>query len=76
MILAVVWIISALLGAGLAAYFLHGAFPWFTMLWLLVPLIAVLRSRDAKRIGFSAVRVKDFLAVTTVNVAAQIAIVA
>jgi membrane protease YdiL (CAAX protease family) len=35
--------LSVLLGA---------SFPLFTLLWLAVPLVAVLRSRDASRVGF------------------------
>ncbi len=68
------WIISAFLCAVLAAHFLHGAFPWFTMIWLVVPFVAVLRSRDSKQIGLCRIPVKDFLGVTSAALLALVVI--
>jgi len=70
-LLAPIWIISALAGACLATHFLQGQFPIFTIPWLVVPLISVLRSRDARRIGLARVSLKDLVVVTLITVAAQ-----
>lgn len=74
LILAVVWILSALIGAVLAAQFLHSALPYFTLIWLIIPLIAVLRSRDPNRIGIRRISWKDFLGVTLVTLGALLVI--
>jgi len=65
--LGFVWIVFALLFAGLATWFLHGQIPFFTFIWLTVPLAALLRWRDAKRIGIRPVEGKVLLRVTAIT---------
>jgi membrane protease YdiL (CAAX protease family) len=72
--LSVIWIILAILMAVGMTLFLHGQLPFFTLLWLCIPLIVVLRKRDARRIGFSMVKRKDFILATGVCVIAQFVI--
>jgi len=63
------WTILALVSLPLVAGALDAAFPIFTVIWLLVPLVAVLLSRDAGRVGFRAVPLQDLVLVTVVNMA-------
>lgn len=72
--LSIAWIVSALIGAVLAAYFLHGAFPYFTIIWLVVPLITVLRWRDPKRIGVRHISTLEFIGVTVATLGALLVI--
>jgi membrane protease YdiL (CAAX protease family) len=53
--LAAVWIGGALAAAVLATRLLQGALPVFTFVWLLVPLAALVRRRDAGRVGIRRV---------------------
>jgi len=47
--------------------FLNGSFPILTPLWILIPLIAVARSKDAGRVGFRSIPWAEFLRVSAVN---------
>ncbi len=64
------WIILALGALVPVTLLLQGAFPLFTVVWLIVPLVALLRSRDAGRVGLHAVPWREFLAVTALNLGA------
>jgi len=46
---------------------LGGNFPVFTVVWLVVPLFFVIRSRDAARAGFRVLTWKEFARTTAVN---------
>jgi len=72
---AVLWILAAGTSAILAAYFLNGAFPFLTLLWLIIPLIAVLRTRDSASIGLRRIPLKDFVIVSMAATLASSAIV-
>jgi hypothetical protein len=49
------WSLLALAALLPVTSLLDGSFPLFTVLWVLVPLIAVARARDASRVGFRAI---------------------
>lgn len=51
----VTWSLLALAALWPAAKLLGGSFPVFTVLWIVVPLVAAARSKDAARVGFRAV---------------------
>lgn len=60
------------IGLGLAsllpvAAHLDASLPIFTVLWLVVPLITVLLSRDAARVGFRAVSVRELEVMAAAN---------
>ena len=63
--LGVAWLIGALLALVVATRHLDGAVPVFTAIWLVVPLVTLLRRRDAGRVGLRRVRAPR-LAGTTV----------
>ena len=46
---------------------LRGSFPLLTVLWIIVPLIAVIRSKDASRVGFRALPWRELARVTAIN---------
>jgi membrane protease YdiL (CAAX protease family) len=46
---------------------LGGSFPIFTVLWLAVPMLAVLRGRDPARAGFRPVPAGELVRVTLIN---------
>jgi membrane protease YdiL (CAAX protease family) len=49
------WVIFALAALVPATIVLEGSFPIFTVVWLVVPLIALAQRRDAARVGFRSV---------------------
>ncbi len=49
------------------ALFFRGTIPIFTMIWLFVPLIVVITTWNAKRIGFRRIPWKIFILTTLVN---------
>ncbi len=63
------WILLALFALLPVTMLLQGSFPVFTVLWLVVPLVALLRSRDASRVGLCAVPVRVLAGVTSLNLA-------
>jgi membrane protease YdiL (CAAX protease family) len=66
----VAWVGSALLALVPVMVFLQGAFPLFTVLWLTVPLLVVLRTRDANRVGFRKIPGRVFISTTAINLGA------
>ena len=62
-----IWAILALIILSLVPQWLDGSFPIFTILWIIVPLIAVLRTKDAGRVGFRAISWRQFLTTTAIN---------
>jgi len=60
---AALWILAAGACAILAAHFLNGAFPFFTLIWMIIPLIVVIRTRDSARIGMRRIPIKDYFIV-------------
>ena len=59
----------ALLTLPVVAAQLDAAFPIFTVVWLLVPLVAVLVNKNAASVGFRAVPLRELSWVTAVNMA-------
>ena len=66
----VFWVGSALAVLIPVTIFLQGSFPWFTVVWLVVPLVIVLRSIDTHRAGFQRIPWRQFLLTTTINLCA------
>lgn len=64
-----VWVGIVLVGLIPATVLLHGSFPLFTVVWLAVPLLVVIRTRDAHRVGFRCISWRDFLSITAINLA-------
>ncbi len=71
-----VWIVLALGALVPVTQLLQGAFPIFTVVWLVVPLVALVRSRDASRIGLCAVPRREFMVVTALNLGALLLLAA
>jgi membrane protease YdiL (CAAX protease family) len=61
------WTLLALVSLIPVTILLDGAFPIFTVLWLVVPLRAVLRSRDPARVGFRPIPLEELVKVTLLN---------
>jgi membrane protease YdiL (CAAX protease family) len=65
----VTWVGLALVFAILATFGLRGTFPIFTVIWLVVPLLVVMRTHDAGRVGFIRISWCMFLTTTAINLA-------
>ena len=65
--LSVAWVALALLLLYPASSLLQGAFPVFTLLWLVVPLVVVLRSKDARQVGIRPIRWSEYFTVSAIN---------
>jgi membrane protease YdiL (CAAX protease family) len=74
--LFVLWIALGALALIAVTSLLAGSFTPFTLVWLAVPLFAVLRSRDAARVGFRAVPWRACLRTATIALAAQLVLMA
>src|SRR5512138_580147 len=71
-----VWCILALASLLPITIWLQGSFPLFTLVWILVPLIAVARTKDASQVGFRRIPVREFIQVASVNVLGLLALTA
>jgi membrane protease YdiL (CAAX protease family) len=69
-----IWTGLALLSVPLVTMLLNAAFPIFTVVWLLVPLLAVLASKDARKVGFRPVALAELARVTAINIGVVILI--
>ena len=67
--LALAWISAALLSLVPVTILLQGAFPLFTVLWLVVPLVVLLRTHNASSLGIRPVPWRTLVAVTMLNLA-------
>jgi len=65
----VTWVGLAMVISILATFILRGSFPIFTLLWLIVPLLVVIRTHDAGRVGFIRISWRMFLGTTAINLA-------
>ncbi|MDX9955175.1 MAG: hypothetical protein RBT75_13810 [Anaerolineae bacterium] len=61
------WVFLALALLMPVTLLLQGAFPIFTVVWLLVPLVAVLKAKDATRVGFRTVPWRQLAQATALN---------
>ena len=75
-VLSFIWIASALLIIFPITGVLKGTFPIFALVGLIVPLVALLRSRDANRIGIRAIRWGEFLKYALLNLAGSLGLMA
>jgi membrane protease YdiL (CAAX protease family) len=66
-IIFVIWTILALAILLPVTYLLNGSFPFFTVIWIFIPLVAVVRTKDASRVGFRAVPWRECAWVSAVN---------
>jgi len=64
---AAAWLIVDLLILLPVQQWLNGSFPIFTVIWLLPPLVVLLLSKDAGRIGMRRVPVKQFISALALN---------
>jgi membrane protease YdiL (CAAX protease family) len=63
------WAILALIAVIPLSLFLEAAFPIFTVILIGMPLIIVLRTRDAGRVGFRRIDLREFLTTTAITLA-------
>jgi len=63
----VVWSLLALVSLLPVTLLLHGSFPLFTVLWILVPLVIVAVKGHAERVGFCAISWREFAPVSAIN---------
>jgi membrane protease YdiL (CAAX protease family) len=61
------WIGLALVLSVMATLYLRGSFPIFTFIWLIVPLLVVIRTHDAHQVGFSRISWQMFFITTAIN---------
>jgi membrane protease YdiL (CAAX protease family) len=66
------WAVAALAMLVAGMLLLHAAFPLLTVLWIGVPLVAVLSCRDARRVGFQHVPWRTFLETTAAALAMEL----
>ncbi len=62
--LALVWLSVAILGSVGISRLMNGAFPSFTLLWLIPPLAALLLGRGADRLGMGSLPLRVYLRTT------------
>jgi len=67
MIAFVIWSLLALAALLPVTNLLDGTFPIFTVLWILIPLIAVGITKDASRVGFRAIAWREFARAAAIN---------
>jgi membrane protease YdiL (CAAX protease family) len=67
--LFMIWSLLALAALLPVTYLLDGSFPVFTVVWILVPVLVVAKTRDASRVGFRAIPWREFLQVSCINFA-------
>jgi membrane protease YdiL (CAAX protease family) len=62
-----VWALLALVILFPVTQLLHGAFPIFTVVWIVVPLLAVWRSKDPGMVGFRSIPWRRLVQITAIN---------
>ena len=66
-IIFAIWCLLALAALIPVSILLEGSFPIFTVLWILVPLGVVLKTKDASRVGFRLIPWREFVRVSVIN---------
>ncbi len=66
-IIFTIWCVLALVSLFPITILLNGSFPLFTLVWILVPLIAVVRTKDASLTGFRHIAGPEFVRTTALN---------
>jgi hypothetical protein len=46
---------------------LRASFPIFTVVWIIIPLVVVIRTRDANRVGIHSIPWNNFMRITVLN---------
>lgn len=70
-----VWtILATILAIGISVYY-KASLPIFTLIWLIVPIIVVLKKRDAKVVGFRKVKFKKLIKYTLINLITTLIII-
>jgi len=72
----VLWVLMALMALLPVTLLLDATFPILTVIWLLVPLLIVVRRKDARCVGFRPVEWRTLLATTAINLAVLWALMA
>jgi membrane protease YdiL (CAAX protease family) len=62
-----IWSILALAILLPVTFLLNSSFPIFTVLWILIPLIAVFIKKDASRVGFNVVTWRELVRISALN---------
>lgn len=65
--LFIIWAVSSLLIVILISLFFKTTFPLFTIIWISVPLVVVIRKKDAGIIGFRPIPINEFIKFTLIN---------
>ncbi|MDP4145479.1 MAG: CPBP family intramembrane metalloprotease [Bacillota bacterium] len=65
--LFILWAVSALFLVIIISTFFGTSFPMFTIIWISVPLIAVIRKKDASITGFRQVPINELIKFTLIN---------
>jgi membrane protease YdiL (CAAX protease family) len=73
--LFITWSLMAVILSILFSILLKASFPLFTLIWIGVPLIVVLRKKDTGFVGFSGIPLKEFIKVTLINLGITLAII-
>lgn len=73
-IVFVIWSLLALAALLPVTLLLKGSLPLFTVLWILIPLVVVVRTGDASRVGFRAIPWREFIQVSAINLAGLLVI--
>jgi len=68
-IIFMIWSILALALLLPVTVLLRGSFPVLTVLWIIVPLVVVIKTKDAGRVGFRALSWRECARVTAINLA-------
>jgi membrane protease YdiL (CAAX protease family) len=63
----ITWAGLALVLSILVSFYLRGSLPIFTLIWLIVPLLIVIGTHDAHRVGFTSIPWQMFLSTTAIN---------
>jgi hypothetical protein len=69
-----VWAFLALLMLLPVSQLLHGSFPIFTVVWIVVPLVAVWRMKDPGMVGFRSVPWRQLVQITAINLGLLLAL--
>ena len=75
-ILAVVWLVGGLALAVALSLWLKASIPLFTLIFLLYPLINLVRRKDAAHVGMGQIPWRDFIKWTGINLAALMVVYA
>ena len=76
LVLFTIWALLALIILLPVTLLLQASFPIFTIVWILVPLIVIWRTKDTSRVGFRPVPWSQLVPTTAINLAGLLALMA